>query len=231
MPLRIRIDLAPCICRARVLRRPSARSINSSSCSTRQRLELENLRARDERAVDVEERIVSRRADQPQISAFDIGQQDVLLRFVEVMNLIDEEDRLLSRSADAVGRRGHHFAHLGDVAFHAAQPFELRLRHLRDDLRQRRFARSRRAGENDRRQPIRLNRAAQKFSWREDVLLPDKFLERTRPHARRQRRSGRRRLHRFHFLIDLEEILHRESYGGCLSFPPRSKNILATHFA
>ena len=39
----------------------------------RERLELENLRARDERRVDVEEGIVRGRADQPHRAALDIG--------------------------------------------------------------------------------------------------------------------------------------------------------------
>ncbi len=39
-----------------------------------ERFKLENLRARDEWAVDIEKRIVSRCADQPEISAFHIGQ-------------------------------------------------------------------------------------------------------------------------------------------------------------
>src|SRR5580700_343835 len=66
-----------------------------------QRLELENLRARDERAIYIKERIVGRRADEPQISALDVRQEDVLLRFVEMMDLIDEYDRLSSRCPDA----------------------------------------------------------------------------------------------------------------------------------
>ena len=71
-----------------------------------ERFEPENLRARDQRAVDVEERIVSRRTDQPEISSFDVGQEDVLLRFIEMMNLIDEQDRLLAGCAETIRGRG-----------------------------------------------------------------------------------------------------------------------------
>ena len=49
----------------------------------RQRLELENLRARNERGVDVEKRIVRGGADEPDRATFDIGQQHVLLGLVE----------------------------------------------------------------------------------------------------------------------------------------------------
>src|SRR5438270_6882751 len=81
-----------------------------------ERLELKNLRARDERAVHIEERVVSRRPDQPQVSALDVRKKDVLLRFIEMMNLVNEQDRLLSGSADAIRGRGNDFAHLRDVA-------------------------------------------------------------------------------------------------------------------
>src|SRR4051812_5026493 len=60
----------------------------------RKRLELKNLRARDEGAVNVEERIMRRRADEPDGAVLDIRQQNILLGFVEAVNLVDEEDRL-----------------------------------------------------------------------------------------------------------------------------------------
>ena len=85
-----------------------------------ERLELENLRARNERAVDVKKRIVSRCADQPQISASTSGQENVLLRFVEMMDLVDEQDRFLTGRAQTVGRRSDDAAHFSDITFNAA---------------------------------------------------------------------------------------------------------------
>ena len=155
-----------------------------------QRLELENLRARNQRAVDIEEWIVGRRADQAQISALDIGQQNVLLRFVEVMNFVDEQNRFLAGRSKPVGGGGHDFPHLRDVAFHSAEPLEFRAGHVGDDMGEGGFAGAGRAGEDDGRQPIRLDRAPQKFSRREDVFLPDKFFQSARAHAGRQRRGG-----------------------------------------
>src|SRR6266436_3234715 len=57
--------------------------------------ESENLRARHERTVHVEERIVSGRTDETKVSSFDVGQKDILLGFVEMMNLINKKDRPL----------------------------------------------------------------------------------------------------------------------------------------
>jgi len=57
-------------------------------------------------------------------SSFDIGQKDVLLRFIEMMDLVDEQDRLLSGCAEAIGRGSNYAAHFGHVAFHAADSNE-----------------------------------------------------------------------------------------------------------
>src|SRR5439155_16260975 len=100
-----------------------------------ERLESKNLRARHERAVHVEERIVSGRTDEAKVSSFDIGQKDVLLRLVEMMNLINKEDRLLPGCAETITGRGEHPAHFGDVAFHPANPNKFGMGHLRDHAR------------------------------------------------------------------------------------------------
>src|SRR4051812_36139445 len=62
-----------------------------------ERFELKNLGARDERAVDVEKWIVSRGPNQPQVSAFNVREQNILLRFVEMVDLVHEQDRLSPR--------------------------------------------------------------------------------------------------------------------------------------
>ena len=124
------------------------------------------------------------------------------------MNLIDEEDGPLTRSAQPVRRRRHDSSHFRDIALHAAQPHKFRLRHRRDDLRERRLSRARRAGQDDRGQPIRLDRASQEFAGRENMLLPDELFERTRPDAAGERCSGDGGLG-FHLRVG-EEVLHRE---------------------
>ncbi len=173
-----------------------------------ERFELENLGARDERAVDVEEWIVGGGADEAQVSALDVGQEDVLLRFVEVMDLVDEQDRFLAGGGEAILRRGHDFAHLGDVAFDAAQAFEFRLGHFGDDLREGGFAGAGRAGEDDGREAVGFDGAAEEFAGREDVLLADEFLERARPHAGGEGRGGGGRLDGFGFCVAAEQVFH-----------------------
>src|SRR5438874_13786291 len=64
-----------------------------------ERFESKDLRARHQRAVYVKERIVCGRTNEAKISSLHIGQKNVLLRLIEMMNLIDEQNRLLSRCA------------------------------------------------------------------------------------------------------------------------------------
>src|SRR5438046_3404438 len=95
-----------------------------------ERFKSKDLRARDQRAVHIKERVVSGRANQAKASGFDIGQKNVLLRFVEMMDFIDEQDRLLSGGAKAIRRRSDDAAYLGNVALHAADSDEFGVSHL-----------------------------------------------------------------------------------------------------
>src|SRR6266478_777119 len=122
-----------------------------------ERFELKNLRTRDKRAVYIKEWIVRGRADEAEISGFDVGQKNVLLRFVEMMDLINEQDRLLSRSAKAICRCSDDATHFCDVAFHAADSNEFRMGHLRNNPRKRGLSAAGRPGENHRRQTIGLD--------------------------------------------------------------------------
>src|SRR5450755_4206451 len=175
-----------------------------------QRLELKNLRARDQCAVHIEKRVVSRSTDQAQISALYIWQENVLLRLVEVMNFIDEQNGFLAGCSKPIRGSRHDPPHLRNVAFHSTEALEFRAGHVRDDLCQRRFTCAWRAGQNDGRQPVGLNRAPQKFSRREDVFLADKFFKGARAHAGREwRRSVHRRSFRL-LVVTFKEILHEQ---------------------
>ena len=190
-----------------------------------ERFELKNLRPRHERAVDIEKRIVSRRADQSQISAFDIGKENVLLRFVEMVDLVDEQNRLLPGGAGAIGRARDHTAHFGHIAFHATQPNELGVSHVGDDMSERGFSGARRPGQNHRWQTIGFNRTAKQFSRSKNMFLADKFIERSRSHPRGERRSlvnrrdsDIRREQRIDIFL-FEQVLHggkiRREWGLC----------------
>ena len=155
-----------------------------------ERFKSKNLGSRNERAVYVKERIVSGGADQPNVSGLNIGQEDVLLRLIEMMDLVNEENGLLSGCVAAIRRASNYATHFGHVAFHAADSNEFGVRHFRDDPGERGLSASWRAGEDHRRQTIGFNSASQKFAGAKDVFLAHKFLQRARAHPRGERRSA-----------------------------------------
>src|SRR6266487_3523877 len=122
-----------------------------------ERFKLKNLRPRHESAVYIKEGVVRSRADEPEVSSLNVRQKNVLLRFVEMMDLINKQNRLLSRSAEAIRGRSDDATHFCDVAFHAADSNEFRMGHFRNDPRQRGFAAAGGTGENHRRQTIGFN--------------------------------------------------------------------------
>jgi hypothetical protein len=114
----LRCRAAVAICSMRLSRRrasPSARPIRRARASSskvrsgqrlpagafescahllgRERLQHVHRSAREQRRIDFERRVFGRRADKGQQPAFDVGQESVLLRLVEAMHFIDEENR------------------------------------------------------------------------------------------------------------------------------------------
>src|SRR5206468_1486751 len=68
----------------------------------------------------------------------------------------------------------------------AAQPLELALGRLRDAMSEARLARAGRAVENDRTEPVGFDRAAEQFSFRQDVSLSNELVEDAGTHSRRE---------------------------------------------
>ena len=83
--------------------RARARS-SATSSSSRERLEAEHLAAREERRVHRERRVLGRRADEGDRPVLDVRQERVLLRLVEAVDLVDEDDRALPVVARAAPR-------------------------------------------------------------------------------------------------------------------------------
>ena len=66
-----------------------------------ERLEDVDLRAREQRRVHLERRVLGRRADEDDVAGLDARQEGVLLRLVEAVDLVDEEDRAAAAQAAA----------------------------------------------------------------------------------------------------------------------------------
>ena len=88
-----------------------------------ERAEFENLRARDERAVDAEEGILRGRADEPHDAILDLGEEHILLGLVEAVDFVDEENRAESVRA-ALGGLRNDAAYVRHIALHPAQALE-----------------------------------------------------------------------------------------------------------
>ena len=104
---------------------PSARRKQKRHVGVGQRLEPEHAAAREERGVDGKRRVFGGGADEGDRALLDVRQECVLLRLVEAMNLVDEEDGACAFvGAGALGfvEDG---AQLGDAAEHGAEGHEL----------------------------------------------------------------------------------------------------------
>ena len=113
-------------------------------------------------------------------------QKCILLRAIEAMNLVDEDDGARAVLPRPLGLH-HHLLDLFDPGHHRRILDELRLGAPRNDLRQRRLSYSRRSPEEDRADVIALNLHPQRLTRRKQMLLPHKFIQVARTHPVRQR--------------------------------------------
>jgi hypothetical protein len=127
---------------------------------------------------------MSGRADQANNPAFDIRQKDVLLRFVEAMNFVDEKNGGLAFVFEPVGGCGKNAAHIGDVGFNTAKALEFVFCLSSNDLGERSFASARRAVKNQRLNAIGFDGATKELTRGENVGLADEIVEIARTHSR-----------------------------------------------
>ena len=98
------------------------------------------------------------------------------------MDLVDEDDGPAPARAPAQLRRGHHLFDLFDAGQHGTEGDELRLRHVRDDARERCLAGAGWTPQDDRLQEVALDRFTQGLAGRENLVLADDLIECSRPH-------------------------------------------------
>lgn len=133
--------------------------------------ELENLGAGDEGGVDVEVGIVGGGSDEADGAAFEVGEEGVLLGFVEAVDFVDEEDGgLVSEGLKSAG--GFDFcADFGDVGFDSVEGFKAGAGGAGDDIGEGGFSSAGRAVENEGGEAVGLDGATEEFTLGEDVLL------------------------------------------------------------
>jgi hypothetical protein len=126
--------------------------------------QLKDLRPGDQRGVDEKKRVVGGRTHQTDHAALHIRKQDILLRFVEPVNLVDEDQGGLPGVLEPMRRRTQHSPHVRDIGFHAAQLLKSVLGLERNNLSQRGLTRPGRTVEDERLDAVRLNRAPQQLT-------------------------------------------------------------------
>ena len=122
----------------------------------RKRLELEDAAAAHQGAIDREERILGRGPDQNDLPLLHAGQEHVLLRLVETMDLVDEQQSSLAGGREPIEGLGQHFAKLFDAAGHGAELLEVTAAFLGQEPGQSGFSAAGRAKKNHRPKPVRL---------------------------------------------------------------------------
>ena len=147
------------------------------------RLEAQHARARQERGVDLERRVLRRGADEDHRAGLDVRQERVLLALVEAVDLVDEEHRALAALVQRRPREVERLAQLLHAAEHGRHRGELRADPRREQARERRLAGPRRAPQDQRRQVAGRERALEQLAGREQVALAHDLLDRARPHA------------------------------------------------
>jgi hypothetical protein len=153
----------------------------SSAFSSRRASPSENPISRSrpgkKRAVDLERGILGRGTDEGDQPALDIRQERVLLRLVEAMHLVDEEDGMAPAARELRLRRLYRLADVLYSRKHRRQRDELGIEGPRHETRERRLADAGRAPEDHRVRPLRLEGEAQRLSRAEQVLLPDHLVQ------------------------------------------------------
>ena len=115
-------------------------------------------------------------------------QECVLLRFVEAMDLVNENDGASSVLTSAFGI-GHHLLDLFDPGEHGGELDELRLGHIGDDLGERGFAGAGRSPEDQGTGVVALDLHAQRLARADQMFLADIFVQCARAHAVGERTS------------------------------------------
>jgi hypothetical protein len=110
-----------------------------------------------------------------------VGQKVILLRFIEMMDLVNEEHGGFAETASLFG-----FLNNSLKIFNARRDrgkIHTRCaRSLRQDLRQRCFTAARRTPKNERLEFARADHSAQKFPGAQQMVLPDELRECFWPH-------------------------------------------------
>src|SRR6266851_956571 len=106
------------------------------------------------------------------MAGFDVGKKSVLLRFVEAVNFVDEDDGAMAGTGFVFGD-GHDFLDFLDAGENSAERNELGAGQARDEARERGFTASRRPPEEHGAEVVVFDLHAKGFAGTKKFFLAD----------------------------------------------------------
>src|SRR5690606_12715196 len=134
--------------------------------------------------------VLGGRPDQRDHAFFDVRQERILLRLVEAMDLVAEEDRAAPFGGEALLRFTDDLAHARHAFGHGAEDHEGLVGVVRDEPGEGRLAAARRAPQHHAPHLAALDRLAQRLARAEQVLLAEELVQGLRPQEVGERRLG-----------------------------------------
>ena len=155
-----------------------------------QRLEHEHPATRQQRAPQLEARVLGRRADQGDRAALDPREERVLLRLVEVVDLVAEQDRAPPLVLKPLRRLLDDLPHPSHAFRDSRERLEVAIGVMGDDFGERRLSRARRPPEDAGSDLAPADQLAQGLPGTEQVLLAEELVQGGGPHAGREGLGG-----------------------------------------
>ena len=151
----------------------------------------QHLAARQQRGVELEARVLGRRADQRHRAVLDVGQEAVLLRAIEAVDLVHEQQGLLAGSRGGP-RFGEDLLEVGDAREDRGDRDEAHADGIGEQARDGRLAGARRPPQDHRGEAAGRDHPPDRAVGAGQMLLPDDLVERLRPQPVGERRIGAR---------------------------------------
>ncbi len=154
-----------------------------------ERLEAEEQTPRDQRTDEAVVRVLRRRADQRDRAVLDRRQEDLLLRLVPTVDLVDEQDGAEERRLGVV----HHAPRVRHAGAHRGELLEIGPHRDREEVGERGLPGARGAPQDHGGEVPAIDQLGERLALSEEVVMSDELLEVARAHARRERSIHARR--------------------------------------
>ncbi len=142
-----------------------------------QALEGKHARPRQKRRVELEGRVLGGGADEDDSAVLHIGQEGILLRAVEAVDLVDEQEGTLAVFA-ACARRIEHLAQISHPGLDGGELLEMKVGKFGKEPRHSGLAGAGRSPEDHRAEPAGLDHAGEDAVLSEKMVLAHHLLER-----------------------------------------------------